>query len=401
MTVEISGGEALRRQAATFYYTATLATFYAASSVPTPLYRLYQEAFAFSPVLITVIFAVYSLSLLLSLLIFGAISDHLGRRPVVFASLLLLIVSMVLFVLATSPAWLIAARIVQGLATGVAASSVGAALIDLDPERGSVTNSIAPLAGMAIGAVATGALVQYASNPLQLVYLIVLVIVIAQVVGIWTTPETARRRDGLVTSLKPKITVPRHIRGQFLRITPLIIAVWALAGFYLSLVPSLVTAITGNGAPLVGGAVVGALTISGSLTVFFLRHYGPSTSLRLGVPAMLTGVAAVLFGTHLANASLLIFATLIAGVGFGANFVGAARSIMPLAAPEERAGLLATFYVECYLASSLPAIAAGFLARSHGLVTTTNIYGAALMLLTLAGAAGLGAGTGQAGSRDG
>ncbi len=108
---------------------------------------------------------------------------------------------------------------------------------------------------------------------------------------------------------------------------------------------------------------------------------------------MLIGVAAVLIGTHLASAALLIIATLIAGAGFGANFLGTVRIIMPLAAPGERAGLLATFYIECYLASSLPAIAAGLLARSLGLVITTDIYGAAVMLLTVAGAAGLGAST--------
>ncbi len=178
--------------------------------------------------LITVIFAVYSFSLLLSLLVVGSISDHLGRRPVVFISLLLLAVAMALFLMAKSPAWLIAARIVQGFATGAAASSIGAALIDLDPARGSVTNSIAPLAGMAIGAVATGALVQYAPYPLHLVYIIVLVVVITQAIGIWTTPETARRREGLLASLTPRIAVPRHIRGQLLRVTPLTIAVWAL-----------------------------------------------------------------------------------------------------------------------------------------------------------------------------
>lgn len=390
-----SSGVAPRRQSATLFHAATLATFFAASSVPTPLYRLYQEAFAFSPVLITVIFAVYAFSLLISLLIVGSISDHLGRRPVIFASLLLLAIAIVLFLMAKSPAWLIAARIVQGFATGAAASSIGAAVIDLDPARGSVTNSIAPLAGMAIGALVTSALVQYAPYPLQLVYVIVLAIVLAQAIGIWAMPETASRREGLLASLKPEIAVPQHIRGPLLRLTPLNIAVWTLGGFYLSLVPSLVTAVTGNRAPLIGGAVVGALTISGSLTVFLLRRQGPAAALRLGVPAMLIGIAAVLIGTHLANVTLLIVATLIAGAGFGANFLGTVRTIMPLAAPDERAGLLAAYYIESYLAFSLPAIAAGFLARSIGFVATTDVYGAAIMLLTLVGVAGLRAGAGK------
>lgn len=378
-----------RRRAATLFHTATLSTFYAASSVPTPLYRLYQKAFGFSPVLLTVIFAVYSFSLLLSLLVAGAISDHLGRRPAVFVSLLLLVLALTLFLMAKGPAWLIAARIVQGPATGVAASSVGAALIDLDPEHGPVTNSIAPLVGMAIGAVATAALVQYAPCPLHLAYAIVLVILVAQTMCIWMTPETASRREGLFAALKPIVAVPRRIRGPLLRTTPLTIAVWTLAGFYLSLGPSVVAVATGNTASLVGGAVVGALTLSGSLAVFALRRRGPRAALRLGVPAMLIGVAAVVTGTHLSSAPLLVVATLIVGVGFGANFTGTVRTLMPLAAPDERAGLLATFYIECYLAASLPAIGAGLVARSLGLVAATDIFAAAVMLMTLAGAAGL------------
>lgn len=102
------------------FHALTLATFFGASSVPTPLYRIYQENFSISPVLITVIFAVYAFALLAALLIAGSISDHLGRRPVIFSALLLEIIAMGFFVVASGPGWLIAARIVQGIATGIA-----------------------------------------------------------------------------------------------------------------------------------------------------------------------------------------------------------------------------------------------------------------------------------------
>jgi MFS family permease len=173
MPNNVPDGLADRQQTRLTFHTITLATFYAASSVPMPLYRVYHDFFGFSPELITVIFAVYCFSLL-SLLVFGSISDHLGRRPVIFASLLMLAVSVALFLLARSPAWLIAARAVQGFATGVAASAIGAALIDIDPLRGSVANSIAPLTGMAIGAVVTSLLVQFAPYPMDLVYVFLL-----------------------------------------------------------------------------------------------------------------------------------------------------------------------------------------------------------------------------------
>ncbi|MDL2399229.1 MFS transporter [Rhizobium mayense] len=382
----------LGRRFAPLFHAATSATFFAASSAPTPLYRIYQQVFAFSPVLITVIFAVYAFALLISLLIVGSISDHLGRRPVIFASLILNMVAMVLFLTANSPNWLIAARIVQGFATGAAAASIGAALVDLDPAKGSVTNSIAPLIGMAIGALGTSALVQYAPAPTLLVYAVVLVVLVLEAMLIWATPETTRRRTGLIASLKPEVAIPPQVRRTLLALTPINVAVWALGGFYLSLVPSLISATTGSAAPLVGGSVVAALTISGSASVFLLRKKPAATALTFGISTMTFGILAVVAGVHSAEVPILIAGTLIAGSGFGANFLGAVRSIMPLAKPDERAGLLSAFYIQSYLAFSLPAILAGFLSKAVGFAATTDIYAAAILVLVGSGVMALRAG---------
>lgn len=366
---------------APLYHVAAATTFFAASSAPTPLYRIYQQAFAFSSVLITVIFAVYAFSLLVSLLIVGSISDHLGRRPVIFASLLLLMVAMVLFLTASGTGWLIAARIVQGLATGAAASSIGAALVDLDPAKGSVTNSIAPLAGMALGALGTSALVQLAPAPTHLVYVVILAMLMLLAVLLWLTPETASRRPGLLASLKPRAAVPPQVRSILLALTPINVAGWGLGGFYLSLVPSLVSATTGSTAPLTAGSVVAALTISGSTAVFLLRNRPAGTALAVGIPSMVVGMLTIVAGVHAGAVPMLLVGTLIAGAGLGANFFGCVRSIMPLAKPEERAELLAAFYIQSYLAFSLPAIFAGFLSKALGFTATTDIYAAAIVLL--------------------
>ncbi|WP_349957436.1 MFS transporter [Rhizobium sp. ZPR3] len=369
------------RRLAPSYYAATSALFLAASSAPTPLYRLYQQAFAFSPVLLTVIFAVYAFSLLAALLIVGSISDHLGRRPVIFASILLNMVAIALFLMAKGPDWLIAARIVQGFATGAAVSSIGAALVDLDPIRGSITNSLAPLAGMAIGALGTSLLIQFAPAPTILVYIVTLALLALQAVLLWLVPETTNRRAGALASLKPEVAVPQQARRTLLALTPINVAVWALAGFYLSLVPSLVTATTGSTMPLVGGSVVAALTISGAAAVFLLRRRSAATIMKFGIPSMTLGILTIIAGMHAAEVSILASGTLIAGSGFGAAFLGTVRSIMPLAKPDERAGLLSAFYIQSYLAFSVPAILAGFLSKALGFAEAADIYAAAILLL--------------------
>ncbi|OWV92015.1 MFS transporter [Rhizobium sp. R635] len=363
------------------FHALTLATFFGASAAPTPLYRIYQENFSVSPVLITVIFAVYAFALLAALLIAGSISDHLGRKPVIFTALVLEIVAMGLFVVASGPGWLIAARIVQGVATGIAGASLGAALVDVDRAKGQIVNSIAPLCGMAVGAVGTSALIQYGPFPMHLVYALLLAAFALQAAAIWLTRETGGTRPGALGSLVPRVSVPPQAKRPLSLITPINIANWTLAGFYLSLVPSLVAGTTGSTAPLTGGAVVTALMVSGAITVYARRGKSASANLAFGASAKTLGILTVVAGEHLANVPLLLIGTIFTGAGFGTNFLGSIGTIMPLAKADERAGLLSAFYVQSYLAFSLPAILAGFLAKSAGYQVTTDIYATAILLL--------------------
>lgn len=366
------------------FHAATLGSFFAASAAPTPLYRLYQENFAASPVLITVVFAAYAFALLAALLIVGSISDHLGRKPVIFAALLGEMAAMGLFFAADGPSWLIAARIVQGFATGTAAASIGAALVDVDRASGQIVNSIGPLLGMAVGALGTGALIAYGPEPMHLVYALLLIVFLLQAAAVWLMPETVKKRPGILASLKPEVAVPAQAKRPLRLVTPINISVWTLGGFYLSLIPSLVASTTGSSSPITGGAVVAALTVSGAVAVFLSRNRKASTNLTFGVSSMTLGMLTVTGGVHSGNVALLIAGTVIAGAGFGTSFLGSVSTIMPLAKPEERAGLLSAFYVQSYLAFSLPAIVAGSLAKAIGYRLTTDIY-AAVIIVTMAG----------------
>lgn len=367
------------------FHAVTLATFFGASAAPTPLYRIYQESFAASPVMMTGIFAVYAFALLTALLIAGSISDHLGRKPVIFSALLLEIVAMLLFVVADGPSWLIAARVVQGLATGIAGASIGASLVDVDRAKGQLVNSLAPLIGMAVGALGTSALIQYGPFPLHLVYGLLLIGFVLQAVAIWLTPETGGKRTGALSSLKPTIAIPPQIKRPLALATPINIANWALGGFYLSLMPSLVASVTGSRTPLTGGAVVATLMAAGAFSVFLRRACSPRANVTFGVSATTAGMLIVVAGTHLANVPVMILGTLLTGAGFGTSFLGIMGSIMPLAKAEERAGLLSAFYIQSYLAFSLPAMAAGFFAKTLGYQATTDIYAAVIIATAVGG----------------
>ncbi|MET7243897.1 MFS transporter [Methylobacterium sp. EM32] len=389
-------GQGSRRVDPLAIHAVTLGAFFAAAAAPTPLYRIYQETLALSPVFVTLVFAVYAVALLKALLVAGSLSDHLGRRPVIAGALWLEAAAMGLFLLVGhGTGWLVVARIVQGLATGIAAASLGAALVDVDRTRGPIVNAVAPLAGMAVGALGTSALIQYAPLPLHLVYGLLLCTFAGLALAVWLIPESAARRPGALASLRPRMAVPPRIRRPLALVTPINIANWTLGGFYLSLVPSVVAAATGSRAPLTGGAVVTALMVAGAVTVLLRRTAPPRENLTFGVLTTALGVVGVVAGIHAASVPVLILATLVTGCGFGTSFLGTLGTIMPLAEPDERAGLLAAFYVQSYLAFSLPAVGAGFLARALGYAATADLYAAAILAVSLAGLATMRARTGR------
>ncbi|NWE73816.1 MFS transporter, partial [Pseudomonas gingeri] len=209
------------------FLSITLLTFLAASSAPTPLYHLYQETMAFSAATLTLIFGVYALSLLAALLTVGSLSDHLGRKPVIFGALLLEIVAMGLFIGADSISLLIAARILQGFATGMATSVLSAALLDRDNRKGPLVNSLAPLLGMACGAFGASVLAEFCPRPTQLVYELLLALLVLQALYVWRLPESVSAQPGALASLRPTLHVPPQARRALWLSLPVDIAVWA------------------------------------------------------------------------------------------------------------------------------------------------------------------------------
>ncbi len=362
----------------------TAMTFSASGAAPTALYHQYQDSFGLTPFAITIIFAAYVLSLLAALLTVGSLSDFTGRRPAILAALVLNIVSMAMFMTASSGAALIAARALQGFATGLATASLGAAILDNDRSRGPILNSITAFCGLTAGSLGGAILVTYAPDPRQLVYVVLLALSAVEAFILWFMPETAQMRAGAIASLQPHVNVPAQASQALVRVTPVTIASWALGGFYFSLMPALVRVATGVTLPVVGGLVVSALTLSGAIAVLSLRSASPGRMLSGGIVTLATGVAITLAGVHEQLVWLMLIGTIVSGTGFGAAFAGTMRTVLPLAKTDERAGLFAAFYVEGYLSFSLPAVLAGFAVPMVGLTVTAYAYGTAVILMALA-----------------
>ncbi|MBC2639716.1 MULTISPECIES: MFS transporter [unclassified Rhodococcus (in: high G+C Gram-positive bacteria)] len=377
---------ALRRGAAFTLVAVVIATLLGASAAPTPLYEVYQSNWGFSSLQSTLVFGIYAVSLLLALLTVGSLSDYVGRRPVLITALVFEAVSMIMFATAEGIGLLLLARVVQGFATGAAISALGSTLLDLErtPGRGATVNSIAPTAGLALGAIGSSLISEHLPRPTSTVFLALLALFVVEIIGIWAAPETAARQKGALASMRPALAVPSAARRMLVLTGPCLIAVWALGGFYLSLGPSLARNALDVHTSLIGAIMVATLTGTGAVAVFLLRNVAAQRTLLVGASALVAGVAVTLIGAETSSAGLILTGTAVAGIGFGSGFQGTIRTVMPLAEPHERAGLLSSIYVIAYLANSVPALAAGYLVGKVGLVDTTRIYGGLVIVLAAA-----------------
>jgi MFS family permease len=374
-----SSQRSLPRAAAFWLVGATVVTLLAASSAPSPLYPIYQQEFGFSSIELTTIFAVYVLALLITLLTVGRLSDFVGRRPVLAGALLVQALAMVAFLVADGGGWLLLARVVQGLATGAAVGVLGAYLLDLQPadgsRLGSLVNSVAPGIGLGIGALGTGLLVQYGPHPTRLVFAILLALFTVLLLATAALPETVRRVPGAVAALRPRVAVPADARRAFAAAAPSMIATWALGGLMLSIGGSVVRSVFGQPNSAVVGLVLGIFAGAGAVTGVLVTSWAPARIERYGTVVLVVGTAMFLTALAVTSLPLFVAASVVAGSGFGAGFLGALRSLTQLVRPHERAGLLSAVYVVSYLAFSIPALAAGLLITRIGLRDTALYYG--------------------------
>ena len=346
------------------------------------------------------VFGVYAVALLVSLLVLGALSDHVGRRPVLTAALVAQAGVMLVFATASGLEVLLLARFLQGLATGAAVAAIGVGLVDLHPGRGPVANAAGAMGGTASGALASALLVQLLPAPTELVYFVLFGLFLLQAAGVRRIAETSRRVPGAMNSLRPTLALPAAVRGALAVAAPSLVAVWALAGFYASLGPSLEALVDGSNSTILGGAALFVLAGSGALTVLAFHRTDARTFAVAGAGLIILGVALVLTGASARSPVLFFAGTAIAGAGFGGGFQGGLRTILPLAGPDERAGVIAVIYVICYLALGLPAIGAGILVVHTTVTDTAWLFGLGVIALAASTGAGILLNGRRAGARE-
>jgi MFS family permease len=369
----------VRSVAAFWIVAAIMLVSIAASAAPSPLYPIYAVQFHLSTSMLTIAFAVYVIGLLASLVVAGALSDFVGRKPVLAVGVLGIVGAMVLFVFVDGFATLIIARTVQGLANGILFGASGASLLDHSLEKrpawsGLLNGALSGL-GLAAGALASGLLVQFGPAPRQTVYVLFGVLAFLGALALFVVPESVKHRPGALRSLVPHVSLTAASRPVFRTVAGGLISCWALGGLYLSLVPSVLRADFGITNHIAAGALIAIFTGVGAVTGIAVQKMSPEHELLASLIALVVGSTVTII--FVADGSFVgtVVGTVIAGAGFGASFQAALRLLLATVQTTERAALISAVYTISYLSLGIPSVIAGVLQPAIGLTSAIVGYG--------------------------
>jgi MFS family permease len=341
------------------------------STVPTPLYAMYQARDGFSTFVITVIFAAYAVGVILALFFAGHVSDWLGRRRALVPAVLTSVASAMVFLLWRDLPGLLLGRVLSGLSVGIVTVTATAYLAELhlserpgaSPKRAQVVATTANLGGLGLGPIIAGVLAATVDAPLTVPFVIFGALLAVAAIGVALAPETVTPPQTRPAYRPQRLTVPAEARGRFFGAAASAFVALAAFGLFTSLAPSFLAGTLGDTSHALAGvpafaaftAAVAAQLAAGARDVRRL--------LATGMAALSAGIVLVVAATWAPSLALFLAGGLIAGAGAGLLFKGGIVTASRLAAPDRRAEALAGFFLAGYAGISVPVLGLGILGQ--------------------------------------
>ncbi|GAA2834911.1 MFS transporter [Kitasatospora paracochleata] len=390
-TEPAAGGRTPTSRTGYLQAAAAFAVCMAGTTLPTPLYGLYQEQIGFSELTVTVVFAIYAFGVIGVLLLVGNVSDSVGRRPVLLCGLALAAGSAVAFLAEQGLPLLCVGRLLSGLSAGLFTGTATAYILELAPPgrraRAGFVATAANMGGLGCGPLLSGLLAEYAAHPLTLPFVVHLVLLAASFTVTWFLPETVPDARPLRTARPRRPTLPPEVRGVFVPAGIAAFAGFALLGVFTSVTPAFLAQSLGIHNHAVVGLIVFVAFFSSTLGQLLVPRLGTARSIPLGCLVLIAGLA--LLALSLARTTLppLVLSAVVGGIGQGMGLRGAVGEVAAAAPAEHRGGALSALFVVAYFGISIPVIGVGLLSEPLGLADAGLVFTACMAVLAAASGA--------------
>ncbi|MFG2332793.1 MFS transporter [Streptomyces sp. NPDC048604] len=357
----------------------------AGTTLPTPLYPLYQEKFGFSELTVTVVYAVYAFGVIGVLLLAGNASDTIGRRPTLLWGLGFAAASAVCFLSADALGWLYAGRLLSGFSAGLFTGAATAYVMELAPpggaSRATLVATAANMGGLGCGPLLAGLLAQYAPAPLLLPFAVHLALVAVSAVVLLWLPETVEERQAL-TSVRPqRPALPAQVRAVFVPAAIASFVGFALFGVFTSVSPAFLARYLHVDNHAVSGLVVALAFFASTAGQLAAGHFGAARSLPLGCAVLFVGLLLLAGAMYAELLVLVVLSAVVGGTGQGLAFRAALSAVAAAAPPDRRAAVISALFVVAYTGISIPVIGVGLLADPLGLEGAGLVFIACMLLL--------------------
>ena len=357
------------------------------TTVPTPLYLLYQQELGFGGLMVTVVFATYAVGVLVALLLVGRLSDQVGRKAVLLPGLGFAVASSLVFLVPHSLVALFVGRLLSGLSAGIFTGTATAMLVDLAPPEGraraGLLAAVVNVLGLGLGPVVAGALADHAPHPLVLPYLLHVALVVLAAVGLLLAPEPVERPPGRVRLEVQRLGVPDEVRPTFVRAAVAGFAGFAVLGFFTAVSPLFLGQVLHETSHLLTGLTVFTLLGSATLGQVLSSRLGERTSLLGGCLALAAGTVIVAAGLATASLPVVLAGAVVAGLGQGASFRAGLQAVTGGAPADRRSEVSSSFFLVLYVAISIPVVGVGAGAQVFGLVPTAVVFAGLVALLAV------------------
>jgi MFS family permease len=384
---KVGVGERMRERAPSYAAAFVLTLLFMGATLPSPLYVIYRDELHFSQVTLTLIYAVYFAGAMATAFFLGRISDEIGRRVAIIAAVTISIGASLVFIFADSLAMLFIGRLLSGLALPLASGAGTAWIVELCEDRCTAASLSAGaiLSGLGLGALISGLIAEYSTEPLVFPFVALVSLALAAAVIVWLLPETVKHpvRRWSQISLRPRIGVPRSIIGTFVAPAVTVFASFALLGFYSALAPSLLQRSLQVESHAIGGAVIFELYAAAVLVMALTQWLGARAAMLSGLVLLIPALALLVFAFQSHSLPLLLAGAALGGGAAALGYRGSLQIVNQIAPDNRRAEMVSTYLMFCYAGVSLPVVGIGLLSALETPALAEAIFAAVIAIIAL------------------